>query len=301
MRKISLFFGLGALLLTFACNSMPWHNKDKDIGRTFDRTPTAEQLVKYLNTNSQKIKGLTCRQAFIDAKQGGQSVGLEADVFCQNPRDFRLVGRVMGATEVEMGSNQQEFWYWIKRAEPAPGKPAYLYHCNYEDFRRGVAMPFPFQPDWIMEALGMATYDERKKYEVRETQTTVELIERSTTPQGQPVRKVTVFNRGPVGAGKPQVLAFILQDAAGKEIATAQVTSVHVDQATGAVVPKQINFAWPGEKVEMKMKFDGVQVGAIEPSRAANVFSRRSLASLPDYDLARPPGIERTGGFGPHK
>jgi hypothetical protein len=147
-----------------------------------------------------------------------------------------------------------------------------------------------------MEALGIATYDETKKYEVRETQTTVELIERATSPQGQPVRKVTVFSRGQAATNKPQVTAYILQDAAGKEIATAQVSEVQWDQASGAVLPKRIHFVWPAEKVEMKMTLNGARVGAIEPQRAANMFSRRNLSSLPGYDLARgPEPLQRTG------
>jgi hypothetical protein len=286
MRHIRVTIGL-ALLVAAGCHNWP-HLRDKggsgDGLARLDR-PTPEQLVQYLNRNAAKVQGLECRQVSIDAKQGGQTAGLDALLVCQKPRDFRLVGRVAGNTEVDMGSNSQEFWYWIKRAP----EPNYVYHCNYDDFRRGVRMPFPFQPDWIMEALGVATYDETKKYQVRETQTTVELIEQAKTPQGQPVSKVVVFNRSPAAAGKPQIAAFVLRDASGKEIATATVTDVQHDPATGAVVPRRINLVWPEEKIEMKMRLDGVRVGPIDPGRAASVFSRRNLASLPGFDLARGP------------
>lgn len=297
MRYVTLAVGLGALLVA-ACNPLVQrHQGTGDQARTFTHTPTADQLVKYLNSNSQRIQGLECRNLFIDVKQGTQAVGLDAMMVCQKPRNFRLMGRVAGATEVDLGSNDQEFWYWIKRAEPA-----YVYHCSYDDFRRGVRTNIPFQPDWIVEALGVATYDETKKYEVRENQQTVELIERTTLPSGQPVRKVVVFNRGPAGSGKPQVLAYLLQDANGGSIASAQIKDVQFDQTTGAVVPRRIEFAWPSEKVEMKMKLDGLAVGPIGQERAASVFNRRNLASLPAYDLARgtvdgqPNALQRTGG-----
>jgi hypothetical protein len=197
-----------------------------------------------------------------------------------------------------MGSNDQEFWYWIKRAQPA-----YVYHCSYDDYRRGVRMPFPFQPEWIMEALGVATYDEAKQYEVRETPTAVQLIEQTVTPQGQAARKVTLFDRRQLAVGRFQVTGHVLQDANGKDIAYATVQDVQSDPVTRAVLPRNIRFVWPAEKVEMKMKLDGLRVGAINPQRAADLFTRRNLANLPSFDLARGPdtpgeAVQRTGGPG---
>jgi hypothetical protein len=297
MRNVIIALGLTSLLLS-ACNHWPpFRDKPIEQARTFNHTPTPEQLVKYLNANAQRVEGLECRQVFIDAKQNNQTVGLDATLVCQKPRNFRLVGRVAGSSEVDMGSNDQEFWWWIKRAEPA-----YVYHCSYDDFRRGIRSNFPFQPDWIMEALGIATYPENKKYQVRETQTTVELIEQTVSPQGQPLRKVIVFNRGPASSGKPQVLGYAIQDASGREIAVAHIQDVQYDQATGAVLPRRIQFSWPAEKVEMKMKLDGISCGPIDAQRAAGIFNRRNLSGLPSYDLARGTvdgqsgPLQRTGG-----
>lgn len=286
MRPAFISAGLVALMVAVAgCNNWPHWRRDQDQVKQFDqRSPTAEQLVAYLNRNAQKVQGLECRKAFIDATQGSQSVGMDATILCQRPRDFRLVGEVVGHPEVDMGSNSQEFWYWVKRAEPS-----YVYHCSYDDFRRGVRMPFPFQPEWVMEALGVATYDETKRYQVRETQNSIELIDQATSPQGQPVRKVIVFGRGPASTGKPQVTAYLLQDAAGKEIASAYVSEVQLDQASGATVPRKVRLVWPAEKVEMKITLNNIRVGGFEPQRAAGVFSRRNLANLPSYDLARGP------------
>jgi hypothetical protein len=298
MRYATTLAGLGALLLLAGCNNWP-HTRPNDSVRPIDgRTPTCDQLVRYLNENAQRVQGLECRDLDIDAKQGGQMVGLSGTMVCEKPRNFRMQARLLGQPAVDIGSNDQEFWYWISKVEPVP----YVFHCSYQDLGRGnVRMPFPFQPDWVIAALGIATYDPNKKYEVRETQTTVELIEQAVSPQGQPVRKVTVFSRGQATANRPQVTAHILQDASGKEIATAHISEVQRDPTSGAVLPRRLHLVWASEKIEMKMKLDGVRVAAVDPSRAATIFSRRTLMNLPSYDLARGPDapagqLQRTGG-----
>jgi hypothetical protein len=293
MRHVIGGLGLAVLVLTGCNNWLHRPATDTLVSRT-NQKPTAEQLVRYLNANADRVQSLECRQVFLDAKQGNQAVGLDALIACQKPRDFRMVGRVAGSPEVDLGSNGDEFWYWIRRAEPA-----YLYHCSYQDFSRGVRMPFPFQPEWIIEALGIAHYDENKKYEVVETQNTYELVERTTSPQGQPVRKVTIFRRGQSGSGGPQLIAHALQDGQGREICSARILETQYDQASGAVLPKRVHLAWPQEKIEMKMKLDGVSVGQIEPQRASGLFSRANLTSVPGYDLARGPDagtVQRAGG-----
>src|SRR4029078_5880788 len=81
---------------------------------------------------------------------------------CKKPGNFKLVASVVGNQAVDLGSNDQEFWFWISKAEPP-----YLFHCSYNDFARGgVRLPFPFQPEWVMEALGMAEYGSPQDYQL---------------------------------------------------------------------------------------------------------------------------------------
>src|SRR5262249_33118264 len=146
-------------------------------------TPKPEQLVAVLNQNASAMQSLEAKDAFIKAKANGEEIGLGAYLACQkSPRpgtsaNFRLQAQVLGTDEVDIGSNSDEFWFWIKRS-PQP----YVYHCSYTDYPKVAArgaMPFPFQPEWVAGALGMAEYDGRVKYEVHESQKTYDLTERS--------------------------------------------------------------------------------------------------------------------------
>jgi hypothetical protein len=175
------------------CTSWP-HLRSQNGGtapapRLTAETPDRATLVAYLNRNASLVQSIQCRSLDLDCRQRLQSVGLEGWMVCQKPRNFRMGAKVLGKEQVDMGSNGQEFWYWIGRADPP-----YLFHCSHADLARGnVAMPFPFQPDWIVEALGVAEYGPPENFQVIPHPNTIELVERSVSPQGQPVRKVTVF------------------------------------------------------------------------------------------------------------
>jgi hypothetical protein len=157
MGRLLSVFGFGALLLVTGCTP-PWTNVVKppqNQGRYISETPTAAQLVGQLNATSQRLRSLECRDVDIKAKQGHQTIDVLSSMICQKPRDFRLKANVIGQPALDIGSNSQEFWFWLSKNEPP-----YLFHCSYADMARGgVSLPFPFQPEWVMEALGMADHD----------------------------------------------------------------------------------------------------------------------------------------------
>lgn len=300
MRYILGLTLLGVLVLA-GCNNLP-HNRGTQPAANGARmpsaTPTANDLVNYLNDNARRVQCLECRDVDLDCRQGVQPVGALGMMICQKPKNFRMTAKVLGNTEVDLGSNDQEFWYWIGKAQPP-----YLFHCGHQEFARGnVKMPFPFQPDWIVEALGISEYDSAKQYQVITKPKTFELVEQAVTPQGQQVRKVTVFSRS---ANQVQVAAHILQDTKGKEICRAEISEVTFDRGTGAAIPKRVRMIWPEQQLEMKMKFDKVMVNPrIEPDRTARLFTRPAMQGVQTYDLARgldasPTSnpIRKAGGF----
>ena len=304
------FAGIALGMMTFAAGcSSGWKpfakEKDKDVGTRYASTPNAEALVAFMNDNAKRVQAIECDKVSIDAKQGNQQIGLEGLMACQKPRNFRLKAMVLGKPGCDIGSNDQEFWFWISKADPP-----YVFHCAYKDLARGnVDMPFPFQPEMIMSALGIAEYDAAKKYEVRPNGKTLELTEQTTSPSGQPMTKLTVFARDQVPAGKPQVVAHVIRDGNGKDICVATVQEVTVDPSTRAVLPRVVKIVWPGktqaETAEMTMRFYDMHVAKVDQqwaARSPRLFSRMDLAQQQGFDLARravdgaPGGISQTGG-----
>ena len=299
--SVSNRIGIAAavLLLAAGCNSMGlFHPKDNGtVGPIPSEKPTTIDLVRYLNRNADKVQVLECSEVTLDGKQNGDAAPtIYGEMVCQKPRNFRLQAKFVSNPAVDIGSNDEEFWYWIGKADP------HLFHVSYKDLPKVKDMPFPFQPDWVVESLGMGNYDETKEYRLGGTDTEWLLEESATSPQGQPVKKVTVFNKGGARGGKPQVTAHRLYDSKNNLICSATILEVQQDPVTQAVVPRKVVLSWPAQKMELKMTIGEVKVAKdIDPRRAEELFSRKRLGNLPTYDLARgaemPTGIQRAGGF----
>jgi hypothetical protein len=287
MRQITAGVGLGIVLLAAGCNHSP---VARDYQHPPPVRPTVPQLVTYLNDSAARVQAVQSNQVAIDCKQGHQSVGLDGQLVCQKPRNFRLKAKLLGQPGVDIGSNGNEFWYWISK-----DNPPYVYHCSYDDLARGVNIPFPFQPDMIVAALGMAEYDPNGQYELKEYPQYLELIQAARSAQGQPVQKVTVFNRNKAAPGRPQVLHHILKDERGNLICKATIQEVELDRTTNAVLPRKITLVWPAQRVEMRLTLYDIRSVQINPDRAARLFQRSDLSNLQSYDLAQRPTAYSSG------
>jgi len=280
-----------AFPLVVGCHLLPNRNPTPNNNALIppDRTPDAPALVNYLNKNAERLQTVRAEVA-IDAKQGRQVLGLDGNLACQKPRDFRLRASVLGQPAVDLGSNEQEFWYWISKATPPN-----VYHCSYKHLATGkVNVPFPFQPDMVMAALNMAEYDPKARYDLKVLPKTLELSQETTSPTGQTVKRVTVFSRYLARAGEPQVLSHLLLDSRGKLICRANVDKVITDRTSGAIIPMRVTIEWPAQSVSMKLMLKNVQANAIDKKMAAVMFQRTGLSQYDTYDLAR--GVVDTPG-----
>lgn len=281
MQNRSLLIGVGCLLLVLGCDQTRWNIFKNNEPPPPTKVPTAEQLVKYLNDNAGLVHTLHTDNLSLTCYQGIQSWGLTGKMVTEKPRNLRMVADVGGSRVVDMGSNAQEFWYWVSKADPP-----YQFFCSYEALRSGQVkhMPFPFQPEWILEAMGLGTYGPAQRYQVEPDDRTVKLIERTTSPQGKAVKKVIVFNRKRVNPPQAQMTSCLLIDeATGKEICSAQIMDTHLDPATQAILPRRLELRWPESKLKLAMTLNGLNVNQPPP---ADVFVRHPLNGVPSFDLA---------------
>jgi hypothetical protein len=117
----------------------------------------------------------------------------------------------------------------------------------------------------------------------------VDLIQQTTSAQGQPVYKLTVFDRASV-ATRPTVVAYQLLDAKGSLICSAQVNDTYPpDKNTGAVVPRAVTLSWPAQKMEMKLRLDGVRINGLPAGQQLTVFTRPQMRNVREIDLAHLP------------
>ena len=254
--------------------------------------PTAAALVDYLNDNSRRIQSLRCTDIDITASQGIQSFTIRGQMMAMKQRNFILAATALGSPVVDIGSNENEFWFWSSKATPP-----YQFYCSYKDFEEGRVreLPFPFAPEWLLEVLNMGNYGPADRFTVEADNKSVRLIEKTKSPQGQAVRKVIVMNRRPVNAPAPQVTGFYLyDDTTQKEICSAQILEVQLDRVSGALVPKKLALSMPSQGAKLTMAMSNMNVN---PQLNVASFQRQPLQGVQSYDLARNGGgIQRTRG-----
>lgn len=178
MRPTLALIGLCSLFMLAGCEKNWGFLRKPDQGVPPSKPPeSAEPLVTWLNQNSQRVRSINCQDVDIEVTQGIQSfAGIRGRMACEQPRDFRMSATLLSKNRLDVGSNDREFWYWIADSTP------YQFYCSYEDLRtKQVPLPFPFQPEWVMETLGMANYPVNGRYQiVPKRDNTFELIQETT-------------------------------------------------------------------------------------------------------------------------
>jgi hypothetical protein len=280
------------------------NNSKNGSGTASEDRPTKENLINYVNREAGKVSSLQVNNLAMEAKRGFgvvQSIQLNGTLQAQSPLFFRLEGNIPGSHQdvVDIGSNDREFWFWVGGGQ---GEQP-LYHCAYTDLPRAT-LPLPIQPDWIMEAIGMAPIQPNPaiRLEFPKGSNTMELIEPTRSPKGQPMTKVTVFNRNTVQGNQPQIVARKLVDGRGKVVCMAEIKDMQVDQRSGISVPHRLELIYPGdramEKISLSLVLDTIVVnGQFDSSQS--YFVRPNKPGIYSIDLGRQgsasPAFSRNG------
>ncbi len=294
MRKSILAACVGLLLLSTGCNWFKSNllNKNKQpapAAAATDERATPEKLIAYLNQNASNVQSLQVADLAIEAKMGlgvARSIELHGNLEAESPRNFRMEGKMLGSEVVDLGSNEREFWFWISE-----NKPPYLFYCSHSELPRA-RLPLPIHPDWIMEAMGMATVKSSPNFRVNlpRSGNTIELIEDTRSPQGQRMQKVTVFNRRTVAGTEPQVISRKLIDHQGKIICEAVIREMQQDPYTKLNVPHRMDLIYPGDRtmdrITLSLVLDSIAVNrTIDPAMAW--FTRPNKPGVQAFDLGR--------------
>jgi hypothetical protein len=245
---------------------------------------TADQLVEYLNRQAGHLTTVRYNDLSIEVSMGTQRHTLgDSTLICAKPRNFLLVGgKKLTGDLIYIGSNDREFWMLTKR----PLTEQYVY-CSHADFERGAGqLPIPFDPEWALQALGMATYPAGPPYKVDTDQRAKihTLAWDSTTPQGTPVRREVVLD--PTDSQyRPNVRQHRILDANNKLIGKADVLEVVTLPAAGGAfvkVPTRVVLEWPQQQAKMELRLGRPRINEpLSDADRAAMFTR----PRPDPDV----------------
>lgn len=236
---------------------------------------SVEEIVEHLNINIDRLEGWRSDRVRISSR--GFPGRMSSTISVERPRNFRLTARAVMQNEVDLGANSEKFWFWMKRFEPA------VFTCRHEDAGLALSnLPFPFHPDWLIEALGIVPLDGTHLVIQRNEAdpNVVSLISDEYSPQGRPVRKVVV-----VDLYRGVIQKYILYDERGGVLARAVLSDHRIDTASGVTLPHRIDLEWPHERMDLTLEISQVDVN---PEHfPEQVWMIPQIPGAPEYDLGR--------------
>ena len=236
-----------------------------------------EEVIAAANRNNCQIQALFSSSATLS---GPGYPTLRAQFAFQRPRNFRLRAYGFGPEpEVDLGSNDQFFWFWIKRSEP----PA-LYVCGHDQFPTSRARQIiPIEPDWLMEALGTVVLNPQLPHQgpYPAPGNRIQIRTVCDTPEGTNLR-VTIFD--PVSAW---VMEQQIWDAQMRLRARWVAEGYRPDPRTGLYVPTAVQVECPAARFSMRIDLGAVQVNQLQ-GNPAELWTLPSYPGYPLVDLGNP-------------
>jgi hypothetical protein len=248
----------------------PWLNPPP---RVLPPNPTLEQVIEAVNRNNGQIQSFSSNSATIS---GPGWPTLRASVAFQRSRLFRLRAETgLTGPEVDLGSNDQVFWFWVRRNTP-PG----VYFCRHDQFATSAARKMiPIEPDWLIEALGAAQLDpglpHQGPFPVAGGRLQIRTIRE--TPQG-PVTKVTIIDASSALVMEQQVI-----DARGQLRASAVAEGYRRDPLSGLYMPAAVRVNSPPAQFSMRINLGSVEINRL--AGTAELWAMPSYPGSPPVDL----------------
>ncbi len=264
-------------------NRQPQPTPKPLVQRTIDKT----EFVAEHNRNAERIESLKARPSVGIAGRRLRS-RTDGRLAMQRPRDFKLEMETLKGRVADIGSNDEKFWFWVQNDEDKS-----IYWCNYADLKSS-ELPITFQPDWIVEALGLKPIPPEEAAAIR----VQEGPERGTTTLVFPpiqnkadtyTRLMVVWNNNlrikeyRILAGDRQTL---VAQAVVKGYKEHEVESAATSTTQRCYLPDQIQFDWKKEGLALDVAIQDVAINQLDPATRIFVepripgYTRQNLANL---------------------
>ena len=264
-------------------------------------TVSPEQLVGYLNDHAARLQSIQYGDVRVRCFDKGMPMpALDGNLACAQPRSFRMVGAGRAvAAKIDLGSNPDQFWVYVQIPTE---KPMYVFasHTDFETGRAKLPGGIPFEPDWVMQSLGMITFPPTNPYkvEINDRDRTYTLWWNATLPSGTQVRKEVVFDGDSARDPRPQVKKHVIKDAKGSkvlayaEVKQAKTATSGTDPRNPVVsqavqYPTQVVLKWEEQKFEMDLTLENAQVNqGMPPDLTRQLFTKPTIPNVPSVNLA---------------
>jgi hypothetical protein len=207
-----------------------------------------DQLIYAVNANTDRVEQLQTDSATLKV-QGVPA--LRANLAFQRPRNFRLRAELFQFTgrELDMGSNDELFWFWIRRNDPPV-----IYYAQHEQFAASPARNLiPVEPDRLIQCLGLVRLQGDAQHEgpIVGQDGRLQVRSRLPSPRGELVRVMQL------DATYGWVLQQQLYDPNGQLLVAAEASKYrfYPDEAVSLPHHVEVQLA-PGQPAQLAFELD---------------------------------------------
>jgi len=237
-----------------------------------------EQIIAAVNQNSARIQSLSVTGASITIPDTLGLPLLNGNIAAERPGRFRLTaGTALTGQEIDLGSNDELFWMWVRRNQP----PA-VYICRHDRFANSnIRQVKPIEPSWLLAALGIVDIDPALVFDgpLPRGDGTVELRSWLPSSFGR-LNRVTVID-----ARRAWVVEQHIYDQAGTTLLASSVAESHryypVEQVS---LPERLSIRLPTSGINLKIDLGAMQINQLNGDRQ-QLWTLPAFEGFPQYDL----------------
>jgi hypothetical protein len=259
-----------------------------------------DEFIAEHNRNAESIQSLKARPSIGVATGRRLRFHVDGHLALQRPRNFKLEVAHQAVPKADIGSNAEEFWYWVV-SEDADNKS--IYWCNYSELESS-NLPFTYQPDWIIDALGLKpiTPDEAARIQVHRgvDAGTTRLTFPVVRNQGEPYSREMVVSNADRRIKKLVIYSEKPRDRIAEAVPSNYqpytVAGTGSDRAK-CYLPQKIKLDWKREQLVLDVALgEDVQINQLDRSIGADLFTEPDIPGYTRRNLA-----ELSRGAGPDR
>ena len=245
--------------------------------RALPTQATLDQIIAAVHDNTQRVLSYMAPQAVLVVPGVPR---LSAQVACEPPRRFRLRAQTsVTGSELDIGSNDDLFWLWIRRHQP----PVMLF-CRHDQYAQSSARRLlPIRADWMPELLGLVNFRPEDRHEgpFPLPDGRIEIRSRIHSGEGE-LFKSTLLD-GTTGL----VVEQHLFTTTGERLASCRTSRHRVDPQSGAALPRLVEVSWPASGIEFQLELAAITTNtpATDPGQ---LWQMPAYEGYEPIDLADP-------------
>jgi len=250
-----------------------------------------DQVISAVNLNAGRVQSYQTNNASITIPGMTAIPILRGNIVAQRPGRLRLqASTALLGPEVDMGSNDELFWFWVKRNEP----PA-LYFSRHDQFVGSAAQQvMPIDPKWVLDAIGMAQFSPQDQHQgpLPHGDGTLEILSIIQSPTGT-LTKSTVID-----ARKAWVLEQHIYDSRGQLLVSTRASRHRYYPGVNVSLPQEVEIRVPSMPLALTIDVGTVYINQVADNPA--LWALPVLSGYPQINLgsALPGTIPVVGSAG---